>query len=95
MTAPGQSEWHPMREAHSRGEYSRREYWSNEADFRNAAVSNRSVHPKFEDSEVLSFIDGAAVTQPTTATVSIASAQVLESAANCRPNRSRGTRRAS
>lgn len=40
-------------------------YVGNEADCRNAAISNGAVHPEFEGSEVLSFIDGAVVTHIT------------------------------
>ena len=55
-----QNEGDAMREALSRGEYV-----GNEADCRNAAISNGAVHPEFVGSEVLSFIDGAVVTHIT------------------------------
>ncbi len=60
INAAMQNEWDAMREALSRGEYV-----GNEADSRNAAISNGAVHPEFEGSEVLSFIDGGVVTHIT------------------------------
>ena len=39
--------------------------WATRRIAGNAAISNGAVHPEFEGSEVLSFIDGAVVTHIT------------------------------
>ncbi len=53
-------EWEKMRDELSRGEY-----FGNTADCENAAISDGRVHPNFEGSDVLDYINGATMTHIT------------------------------